>query len=61
MRATIKAVFPDRDAFTLLRPALLEEQLNQLDKLPPSQLRPEFRKVDAGRCGVACTGSLPCM
>ena len=43
MRATIKAVFPDRDAFTLLRPMLLEEDLNRLDAVPFSQLRPEFK------------------
>jgi hypothetical protein len=31
MRATIKSVFPDRDAFTLLRPMLLEDDLARLD------------------------------
>jgi len=45
MRATIKAVFPDRDAFTLLRPMLREEDLNRLDTIPYSKLRPEFQKV----------------
>jgi len=42
-RQTIRAVFPDRDAFTLVRPALTEEQLNKLDTLSSSSLRPEFR------------------
>jgi hypothetical protein len=45
MRATIKAVFPDRDAFTLLRPMLLEDDLNRLDAIPYGKLRPEFQKV----------------
>ncbi|GBF99772.1 hypothetical protein Rsub_12400 [Raphidocelis subcapitata] len=44
MRATIKSVFPERDAFTLLRPMLLEDELANLDKFPFSKLRPEFRK-----------------
>jgi hypothetical protein len=44
MRATIKAVFPDRDAFTLLRPMLKEEDLHKLDAIPYSKLRPEFQK-----------------
>jgi hypothetical protein len=43
-RQTIRAVFPDRDAFTLVRPALTEEQLCKLDALPPAALRPEFRQ-----------------
>ena len=49
MRSTIKAVFPDRDAFTLVRPALLEDDLAQLDKLPYDQLRPEFKQVGGHR------------
>jgi hypothetical protein len=52
MRATIKAVFPDRDAFTLLRPMLKEEDLNRLDAIPYSKLRPEFQKVGGGLTGV---------
>ncbi|GBF98848.1 hypothetical protein Rsub_11452 [Raphidocelis subcapitata] len=44
MRATIKAVFPDRDAFTLLRPMLKEEDLHRLDTIPYTKLRPEFQK-----------------
>ena len=45
MRVTIKAVFPDRDVAVMVRPALHESQLQQLDQLTYSQLRPEFRKV----------------
>ena len=45
MRGTIKAVFPDRDAWTLLRPAMEEGKLQQLDVLPAHELRPEFRQV----------------
>jgi hypothetical protein len=45
MRAVIKEVFPERDGFTLVRPVLEEAQLARLETLPPSQLRPEFRKV----------------
>ncbi|KIZ04249.1 Interferon-induced guanylate-binding protein 2 [Monoraphidium neglectum] len=44
MRATIRAVFPDRDAHTLLRPMLREEDLNRLDTVAYSKLRPEFQK-----------------
>ncbi|KAI8477166.1 MAG: guanylate-binding protein [Monoraphidium minutum] len=44
MRSTIKAVFPDRDAATLLRPMLKEEDLHALDTIPYSKLRPEFQK-----------------
>jgi hypothetical protein len=45
MRGTIKAVFPDRDAWTLVRPAMEEFKLQQLDVLPANELRPEFRQV----------------
>jgi hypothetical protein len=45
MRATIKAVFPDRDVVTLVRPALSEADLQRLDTLALSALRPEFRRV----------------
>jgi hypothetical protein len=48
MRAVIKEVFPERDGFTLVRPVLEEAQLAKLETLPPSQLRPEFRKVRRG-------------
>jgi hypothetical protein len=54
MRHTIKAVFPDRDAFTLLRPMLREEDLNRLDTVPYSKLRPEFQKARAA-AGLAAT------
>jgi hypothetical protein len=58
MRATIRAVFPDRDAHTLLRPMLREEDLNRLDTVAYSKLRPEFQKVVRG-CkgqGLVCPG-----
>ena len=51
MRAVIKEVFPNRDGFTLVRPVLDEAQLAKLETLPPSQLRPEFRKVRAASMG----------
>eukprot|EP00879_Flechtneria_rotunda_P026395 GHRR01028142.1.p1 GENE.GHRR01028142.1~~GHRR01028142.1.p1 ORF type:complete len:811 (+),score=359.13 GHRR01028142.1:614-3046(+) len=44
MRSTIKAVFPDRDVATMVRPALSEAHLQTLDQLPYSSLRPEFRR-----------------
>eukprot|EP00878_Enallax_costatus_P026595 GHUV01028546.1.p1 GENE.GHUV01028546.1~~GHUV01028546.1.p1 ORF type:complete len:721 (+),score=264.72 GHUV01028546.1:893-3055(+) len=44
MRQTIKAVFPDRDVVTIVRPALTEQKLQKLDTLPANELRPEFRK-----------------
>lgn len=48
MRSTIKAVFPDRDVVTIVRPALTEQKLQKLDTLPAAELRPEFRKVARG-------------
>lgn len=42
---TIKAVFPDRDVAVMVRPALTEADLQRLDQLPYSSLRPEFKKV----------------
>lgn len=42
MRATLRDFFPRRDCFTLLRPCVDEAQLQNLDALPPAQLRPEF-------------------
>lgn len=47
MRQTIKTVFPDRDVAVMVRPALQESDLQQLDKLAYSNLRPEFRRVSA--------------
>lgn len=43
IRDSIKALFPDRDCFTLIRPVHDEEALSNLDSLPQSALRPEFR------------------
>ncbi|KAG1678206.1 hypothetical protein FOA52_016143 [Chlamydomonas sp. UWO 241] len=43
MRTSVKSLFPDRDAFSLVRPCLEESDLANMDKLPPGQLRPEFR------------------
>jgi hypothetical protein len=60
MRATIKAVFPDRDVVVMVRPALSEQHLQQLDQLAYSQLRPEFRRVRHGSlavCHSACSAS----
>lgn len=45
MRVTIKAVFPDRDVSVMVRPALTEADLQKLDQLPSSSLRPEFKRV----------------
>lgn len=42
IRDSIKALFPDRDCYTLVRPMHDERALNHLDALEPSQLRPEF-------------------
>jgi len=45
VRASIKALFPDRDCFTLVRPVAEERALRRLDALPASALRPEFRRA----------------
>eukprot|EP00955_Chlamydomonas_euryale_P067251 359793-Chlamydomonas_euryale.AAC.23 len=45
MRASIKALFPDRDCFALVRPCLEENDLMNMDKLPTSKLRPEFKQA----------------
>ncbi|PNW80255.1 hypothetical protein CHLRE_08g384200v5 [Chlamydomonas reinhardtii] len=44
MRASIKSLFPERDCHALVRPMLDESRLARMDALPPSELRPEFRK-----------------
>ncbi|KAK9798122.1 hypothetical protein WJX73_001407 [Symbiochloris irregularis] len=44
IRESIKALFPNRDCFSLVRPHNDERQLAQLEALPPQQLRPEFRE-----------------
>ena len=51
IRASIKALFPNRDCFTLVRPMSDERQLNQLESIDASKYRPEFNKVS-----VACWG-----
>jgi hypothetical protein len=45
IRGSIKALFPDRDCFTLVRPMHDERALNRLNELQPEQLRPEFQEV----------------
>ena len=47
IRASIKALFPNRDCFTLVRPMSDERQLNQLESIDASKYRPEFNKVSA--------------
>jgi len=51
IRDSIKALFPDRDCYTLVRPMHDERALNHLDALEPSQLRPEFSEVTGGQLG----------
>lgn len=43
IRNSIKALFPERDCFTLVRPLEAEQQLQHLDEIPMNKLRPEFR------------------
>jgi len=45
IRESIKALFPERECFALVRPVSDEKQLQALDSVPASQLRPEFRQV----------------
>ena len=45
IRQSITTLFPDRECFCLVRPVSNEKQLQNLDALPPGQLRPEFREV----------------
>ncbi|KIY98006.1 Guanylate-binding protein 6 [Monoraphidium neglectum] len=42
IRRSIKGLFPDRDCFTLVRPAADEELLIHLDEADPALLRPQF-------------------
>ncbi|GIL52651.1 hypothetical protein Vafri_8448 [Volvox africanus] len=44
IRESIKALFPDRDCVTLVRPVTDEEALRNLATLPHDQLRPEFAR-----------------
>lgn len=45
IRSSICALFPERECFCLVRPVSGERQLQALDSVPASQLRPEFRQV----------------
>ena len=47
IRESIVGLFPERECFALVRPVSDEKQLQALDSLPASQLRPEFRQVPA--------------
>lgn len=49
IRSSITALFPERKCFCLVRPVSDERQLQALDSVPASELRPEFRQVDTGR------------
>lgn len=44
MRGSIKALFPDRDCFTLVRPISNEDKLAVMDTLSGNELRPEFKQ-----------------
>ncbi|GAB2298633.1 hypothetical protein Dimus_032703 [Dionaea muscipula] len=43
IRESIRALFPDRECFTLVRPLNSERELQRLDQIPLDKLRPEFR------------------
>ncbi|XP_059670531.1 uncharacterized protein LOC132316048 [Cornus florida] len=43
IRESIRALFPDRECFTLVRPLSNENDLQRLDQIPLGKLRPEFR------------------
>ncbi|KAJ3670610.1 hypothetical protein LUZ60_008036 [Juncus effusus] len=43
IRESIRALFPDRECFTLVRPLNNEKDLQSLDQIPMERLRPEFR------------------
>ena len=45
IRESIKALFPHRTCFPLVRPMSDESQLQRLEAVPSSQLRPEFKQV----------------
>ena len=53
IRESIRSLFPDRDCCMLVRPVNDESLLVQLDTLPQTALRPEFRDVCTAhrRCG----------
>ncbi|KAK9267262.1 hypothetical protein L1049_009684 [Liquidambar formosana] len=43
IRDSIRALFPDRECFTLVRPLNTESDLQRLDQISLDKLRPEFR------------------
>ncbi|XP_057948927.1 uncharacterized protein LOC131144354 isoform X1 [Malania oleifera] len=43
IRDSIRALFPDRECFTLVRPLTNENDLQRLDQISLDKLRPEFR------------------
>ncbi|KAI3719712.1 hypothetical protein L6452_20614 [Arctium lappa] len=43
IRESIRALFPDRDCFTLVRPLNNENDLQRLDQIPLDKMRPEFK------------------
>ncbi|XP_024987627.1 guanylate-binding protein 3-like [Cynara cardunculus var. scolymus] len=43
IRESIRALFPDRDCFTLVRPLNNENELQRLDQIPLEKMRPEFK------------------
>ncbi|XP_010245575.1 PREDICTED: guanylate-binding protein 1-like [Nelumbo nucifera] len=43
IRESIRALFPDRECFALVRPLNNENDLQRLDQIPLDKLRPEFR------------------
>eukprot|EP00252_Welwitschia_mirabilis_P006983 TRINITY_DN1796_c0_g2_i1.p1 TRINITY_DN1796_c0_g2~~TRINITY_DN1796_c0_g2_i1.p1 ORF type:complete len:846 (+),score=251.56 TRINITY_DN1796_c0_g2_i1:162-2699(+) len=43
IRESIRALFPDRECFTLVRPVNNEKDLQRLDQIPFEKMRPEFR------------------
>ncbi|KAI6692512.1 hypothetical protein NL676_020222 [Syzygium grande] len=43
IRDSIRALFPDRECFTLVRPLNNENDLQRLDQISMDKLRPEFR------------------
>ena len=66
IRKLIKAYFKDRDCFTMVRPLTNENKLQNLEDLPPEQLRPEFleqiislRKKVLGRVRVKTMNGKP--
>ncbi|XP_024393848.1 uncharacterized protein [Physcomitrium patens] len=43
IRSSIRALFPERDCFTLVRPLNDEKELQKLDQINMEKMRPEFR------------------